>query len=348
MASKGPWSSSTAPALRGGASFSTAPVLCGVLACALCAMNARAVNAQEPLRAVVFRTASAAADIDVAAAVDPVVLAQIEARSDLKVAARPALDLPATQIAIDCIGETQACWSAVLAQYTDADALIAPSIQRVEGETIVTFLYADPRGPGEFRTVVGRYRGTNVAHEALDAVPSMLRALLSPAEAEPPADGGTAPALGGAPRAAPSLTAPPTTAASDVGAHAFPIVPVVLLSSAAVIAGAGLAFGLASRHNQNRYDDASTRDPREVDAAIELRTTAHRQATIANVGYGVAAAAFALGATWLIIDLSSPGKHERSDLSASLSPSVSGGTAPVLRGGASFSLLLTGTLPRDF
>jgi hypothetical protein len=298
-----------------------AKLLALVCGCALAwAWSAALVRAQGPLRAVVFRTACAAADADVASAVDLVVLGDLDARGDLEVSARPALDLPATQIAIDCIGETHACWSAVLAQYAGADVLIAPSIQRAGDETIVTFLYVDPRGDGAFRTIVGRYRGADVAHQALDAVPSMLRALLNaelPPDAARTARGGAALREGdGAPPA--SATASATSEAG--GVRSFPIVPVALLASAIAIGGTGLAFGLAAQHNQDRYDDAGTEDARAVDAAIELRDRAHRQATIANVAYGAAALVFTVGATLLVVDMTSQREPERAQLAAALGP----------------------------
>src|SRR4051794_26246109 len=92
------------------------------------ASNARA---DEPLRIALFKTASEETSLQaLAAAIDPVLLSELGNVPDLQIAARPALDLPSMQLAIDCVGETADCL-AQAAKQAQADGLVAPVVRKL-------------------------------------------------------------------------------------------------------------------------------------------------------------------------------------------------------------------------
>jgi hypothetical protein len=67
-----------------------------------------------------------------------------------------------------------------------------------------------------------------------------------------------------------------------------------------------VAFGMSSQSNQDDYRNAvHLRDMNDVNSAIALNNRAQTQALIADVAYGVGAAALAVGVTWLVLDLTS-------------------------------------------
>jgi hypothetical protein len=260
--------------------------------------------AHELPRAAVFPTANAEPGLsDLAYALDPVVLAKLGDLQIVQVTTRPGLDLPAAQLTIDCVGETRECLSA-LAQQVGAPVLIAPSVQRAGEETVVTLLCFDAAGSGEMRTVVRRFAGGDVVSAALDAVPDMLRELfgvpLEPAARAPEA-------------AEPPAPTPTREQAAPIAArgHPFPLAPVLIAAGGVALIAAGTAFALASQANKHDYAHARLHNDADVDAAIALRNKASHQATLANIGFGVGAAALAVGATWLVLDLGSRDEVDR-------------------------------------
>jgi hypothetical protein len=208
-----------------------------------------------------------------------------------------------------------------MSQQVGASMLISPSVQRAGEETVVTLLRFDAGG-GEIRTVVRRFVGGDVIAAALDAVPSMLRELFGLPEPD-------------ATPAGPAPT-PETTEPVDVVEHPFPVVPVVVSAVGVALLATGAVFAMASKSNEDEYAKARLRNDGEVDDAIDLRDKAKRQATLANIGFGVGAAVAAVGLTWLVIDLSS--KDESDATSATLTP---------LGGPGRFGLALQGHFARN-
>jgi len=277
-----------------------------VLGALLLPVAGRAQSAPELPRAAVFPTANSEPGLgELASALDPVVLAKLGDLQIVQGSTRPGLDLPAAEIAIDCVGETRECLSA-MAQQVGAPMLIAPTVQRAGEETVVTILRFDAAGEGDIRTVVRRFDGGDVTAAALDAVPAMLRELFglpepSAAVAEPrPAE------------------PPETSEPVDVPEHPFPVAPVVVTAVGVALIATGAAFAMASQQNEDDYARTRVPDDQSVNDAIKLREKAKHQATLANIGFGAGAAVTAVGLTWLVIDLTS---HDEVDqTSAALVP----------------------------
>jgi hypothetical protein len=302
-------------------------VLLAIVSCVLLLpMAARAQDAGNLPRAAVFPTANSEPGLgELASALDPVVLAKLGDLQIVQVSTRPGLDLPAAEIAIDCVGETRECLSA-MAQQVGAPMLIAPSVQRAGEETVVTILRFDAAAEGDIRTVVRRFDGGDVTAAALDAVPSMLRELFG--LPEPSAESVVQ---------EPQPTAPPETSEPvDVPEHPFPVAPVVMTAVGVALLATGAVFAMASQQNKDDYAHKHVPDNGAVDDAIKLREKAKHQATLANIGFGAGAAIAAVGLTWLVIDLTS--QDEVDQTSATLAP---------LGGPGRFGLALQGHFARN-
>jgi hypothetical protein len=237
-----------------------------------------------------------ASTTQLATALDTVLLTQLETVAGVSAAARPALDLPAMQLALDCVGETPACLRAVTTQ-TASDSLLAPTVQVAGGETVVTLLYFDVRD-GELRNVVRRHSGPDVQRAALDAVPSMLRELFGIAEPiEPPAS------VEPEPDPAPlddSAIEPPV----EPSERAFPVAPVVVGGVGVLLIGAGVVFGLAANASEEDWLAAPVKTEVQIDDALEIEESADRQALLANVGFALGGATLAASVVWLALELS--------------------------------------------
>ena len=317
----------TAPALRGGAQLLAAVTTCVLCATAARAQSQSAASVQPGKLALMPSASDDSAARELATALDPVVLAQLEAVVGVTAAARVALDLPAMEIALDCVGETPECLRAVVAQ-TNTDSLLAPSVQTAGNEQVVTLLYYDARGQGELRSVVRRHHGPNVQRAALDAVPGMLRELFGIAEATPAAPPSEQPSS--EPAAAPDNAIEP--AVEPAQARPFPIAPVIVGAVGVVLIGVGTAFGLAANASEKKYAgyDPTVEEHEaaraSADQAVDAYDKGHTQALISNITVVAGAAALATGAVWLIVELSSDGgPEETSPAGVALSPRVAPG-----------------------
>ncbi|HEY2735839.1 MAG TPA: hypothetical protein VGI70_17700, partial [Polyangiales bacterium] len=107
-----------------------------VAAVTLLSLSAIRARADDPLRVALFKTASDDASLQaLAAAVDPVLLSELSNVPNLEIGARPALDLPSMQLAIDCVGETAECLTSA-AKQAQAEGLIAPTVRKLGAELV--------------------------------------------------------------------------------------------------------------------------------------------------------------------------------------------------------------------
>jgi hypothetical protein len=254
----------------------------------------------------------AAALRELANALDPVLASNLRDLAQIEVATRPALDLPATQLAVDCVGQTQECLLAVTRQ-SGAEGLLAPELQLVGQETVVTLLYFDSHGSGEIRSVTRRYGGPQVERQALDDVPSMVRELFGIPEPEPaprPFDSSFAGDMEAGPRQT-----------------AWPALPVVLTATGLALAGIGAGFGVAAKASEREYADiqidASTSAnvaKRRASHADETFSRAKTQALVCNIGLGVGGVALVSGAALWILHLARRDEPERLSFAPHVAP----------------------------
>jgi hypothetical protein len=257
-------------------------------------------------------------------AFDAVVHTALDELGVVEVVARPALDLDAIQLSLDCVGVTSRCLSAV-ARHTKADVLLAPSIQRIGEELVLSILYFDARGTTELRRVSRRQTGHTLTAETLDQVPDMLRELFQIEErpapvSEPPA------------AAEPELTGDEsyTDAYEPTPDRGTPVGPLLLGGGGLLTLGAGVAAFLIMKDTEDEYASITVTEE-NVDEASEKRDQGETQALIATVLISTGAAALAAGAVWLAVEVGGDEESRHAALRPWLAPDRAG-------------LLLTGTL----
>src|SRR4051794_30020732 len=109
---------------------STRVVIAALLVSSALLLDSGPAHAQPRTQLALFKTAAEDADLgELASAIDPVVLSALGEVAQVQINARPALDLPSMQLAIDCVGETADCLRAA-ARQAEADGLLAPSVRR--------------------------------------------------------------------------------------------------------------------------------------------------------------------------------------------------------------------------
>jgi hypothetical protein len=259
------------------------------------------------------------------AAFDAVVHTALDKLQVVEVVARPALDLEAIQLSLDCVGETPPCLLAV-AKHTNAELLIAPSVQRIGEELVLSVLYFDARGATELRRVSRRQTGHTLKTETLDQVPAMLRELFQ-IEEQPAA-----------------LTEPPTAVEPELAADesysdayeptqddGAPVGPLLLGAGGLVTIGAGVAAFMIMKNTEDDYASIVVNSREDGKQAHDKLEQGQTQALIASVLIGVGSTALAAGAVWLAVEV---GDHEQTPETA-LRPWLGPDNA---------GLMLTGTL----
>jgi hypothetical protein len=258
-------------------------------------------------------------------AFDAVVHTALDKLGVVEVVARPALDLEAIQLSLDCVGETSRCLVAV-ARHTKADILLAPSIQRIGEELVLSILYFDARGTTEIRRASRRQTGHTLKAETLDEVPDMLRELFQ-VEEQPatPSEPPTA--------VEPQLSADESYTDSYEPTHdrGVPVGPLLLGGGGVLVLGGGVAAFLIMKDTEDEYASIVVDDDESLEQARDKRDQGQTQALIASVLIGTGAAALAAGAVWLAVEVGGNEERRQTALRPWLAPGHAG-------------LLLTGTL----
>ena len=251
------------------------------------------------LSVLVFRTASSDQELKrLATTLDSLLIAEV-ARREQHVA-QHALELPATQLALDCVAETPACLGAV-ARQADAAGLLASKLERSGAEVVLSVLYFPARPGAELRYATRRAQSARAPGRLLDAVPALVDELL----------GGPRPATAAkrarparASRKAAAKSAPTPAVARSAGARTsrvhFPLLPVALTGAGVAFLGAGVAFGLSAQGYEDEHAEARTGSDADVDEALATFDRARTHATLSTVGFAVGGAALAVGTgLWL-------------------------------------------------
>jgi hypothetical protein len=250
-------------------------------------VNAKSVAGSGRSHVIVFRVATSDRDDKaLASALDSVLVAAISERK--QVVSQHALDLPSTQLALDCMAETPACLQAVMQQPgVDAQVLLAPTLERSGSELVLSLLYFDASNGDALRHATRRHSGEQAQRRLLNAVPSMVQELF-----------GRRAASATSVRAAPAAASRPERADSE--RSAWPVVPIALTSAGVAFLGAGVVFGLSARAAEEEYAAARTGTAAERKAADETFDRAQTHATLATVGIAAGASAITAGiGLWL-------------------------------------------------
>jgi hypothetical protein len=265
-----------------------------------------ASRADDTLHVALFKTASEDADLaSLAAAIDPVLLSELGRVPALQIAARPALDLPSMQLAVDCVGETPECL-AMAAKQAQADGLVAPLVRHIGAELVVTLLLHDARKQMNITAATRRYSGDQINNQVLDGIPGMVRELFGLAS---PPGAAAAPVLTPAPSEAPELsseTSPPVAAARPL-----PLLPIVVGAAGVAVIGVGAVLGALANSSEDAYAKLSIKDEKTAAAAQDKYDSAATQATLSNVAFGLGAAAVVTGVVLFIVETQNGNTSDR-------------------------------------
>ncbi len=235
---------------------------------------------------------------------------------------RPAFDLEAVQLAIDCVEESVECLRQV-AQRTHAQIVIAPTIERAQGAIVLSLLYFDAKTGAPPRKVARKQRGTTLDRDTYDALPGLLRQLL-------PSTGATETAAKPAakPKAAPlpqlkPVPAPEPADASEAEAEStaetqaalasaeeppraksVPLGPILLGAGGVAMLATGAVFGALVNGAENDFAELDIRTEDDVMKAEDDIDSGETHALVANVLLGAGAAVVVGAGIWLAIDLS--------------------------------------------
>jgi hypothetical protein len=259
----------------------TRPTTAGLVLGLLPLLLAGAAEAQEMPRGAVLRTTVSVEELrGVGEAVDRLLRTRLDALEVVDVSGTPLLDLPDLQLAVGCIGETAECLAAVAGQL-EVQLLITPALLRAGDELVLTVSVFDARD-GSIENVARRASGDDAGTELLDQLDTMLRDLFG----LPPAP----------------VVAPigPVGGDDDDGPGLSPVPFVVMGAGAAMLVSAAV-IGSRSANNEDDYRDTVAMTEAEVDALIDLRDKAERQARAANALFAIGGAAAATGLVLLLV-----------------------------------------------
>lgn len=277
-----------------------------MLVCAACLSLLPGTGAaQVPLRAALFKTGTEQAGLtQLAAALDPVLAEQLGKAAQLSIVSKPALDLSGLQLAVDCVGETPSCL-AIAAERSGADAVLSPSLSRTDAEIVVSLLFYDPGQRARSMRVVTRRVPRQAGDGAvLSAGAALVQELFGVPGPQP-----TAAEPAPAPPPAAAEPAPPLTPVRDSLLDPEPIpersqslvAPIALGLVGVIGLGAGVGFGLAANHAEDRYASQHITNAAGASRADDRYDSAARSAILSNVSFGVGAAALvAATIVWLV------------------------------------------------
>ncbi len=312
----------------------------GLLASAFGPAAARAQQPAPPTASVLRTSVSGAVDPSLAEAVDRLVRSQLDAAEVLRITGSVSLDLHDVQLALGCIGETDACLEAAAGEI-GVDALVLPSLVRTGDETVLSIGLFDRRATPKVRRVTGRVRGADPSTGTLEAVSGLLAQLFPQAHFDAEGHGAGGAGGGGGGHAGGGGPGPgPGHGGARGGLSPWPF---VVGGVGVAVLGAGVGFGLAAQSAEDDFAALPTSTADEIDVFLARVEDARFDATVANVLFVTGGLAVAGGVAWAVIELTSGGGGEhdvgsggaggRARARAQLVPVITPGGVGVVLGG---------------
>jgi hypothetical protein len=241
-------------------------------------------------RLALLRTASLDPSLkELAQALDGALVPELARVESVDVALQPSLDLPAMQLAIDCVGEALACMQAV-AEQAGVESLLAPVVRSTDTGVVIALLHYD--GPTRTARHAERQIPSGTAAEALSAVlPAMLEELFAAQQAARTREEA----------APPPLPEPPAQAPAPTAERGSPrALPIALGAAGVVLVGIGVGLGVSAQRTEDDYAKADVSTRKEINEAITLYERADRKGTAAHISFAAGGAALLAGAAvWL-------------------------------------------------
>ena len=279
-------------------------------------IRAEATTAQQRLAA--FKTSVVQTDLaDLGSAVDLLLRDQLNGLRSVSVVSQPALDLPSMQLALDCAGETPACL-ALVADRAQADSLLGPTLTRTDNAIVMSLMLYDAGRSSPLQVVARRFVLSAGDDAVLNGVSELLQELfeLSPRATPPPTPTADSPS---AQLPVPTSVVPPPPSAAGSTEHTKPLpepapsllLPLTLGAAGLAFIGAGIGFGVAADSAEADYAKLKVATTQDAKRALELYQRADTHATLANIGFGVGAAAIGAGALVFILQRTGVSQREK-------------------------------------
>jgi hypothetical protein len=254
----------------------------------------------QTLRLALFKTSSSASEeAPLAAALDPVLQAEVARATQLTIAALPPLDLPSLQLALDCVGETASCL-AVATERSKVDALLAPSLNRSGASLVLSLLFYNPQQASPIQALTRSVPSESSDAVVMDAAKALVRELFGiAAPAQEPAKPGPVaePEPEPASQELPPLAAEPSPSSEPPSL----LVPIAFAAAGVGVMAIGVGFGVASNGTESDYAKTRIRSDADAQHAAELLSSARTQSTVANVMIGLGAASCVAGGVLFFI-----------------------------------------------
>jgi hypothetical protein len=219
-----------------------------------------------PTTAVLLPASIDGEDHRLVGAVERVLRTKMDDLQVVKVMGTPALGLSDLQLAVGCVGETDACLK-VVAEQLEVEALLLSSIEGVDGALMLTVTFFDARN-GERRSAMRREAGEAAAIRLLEGVEPILREMFG-------------------------LAAPRTLDAgldNVAERRRRPALPFVVGGVGLATLLAGGATALVARRTHDQYASVTIDGAEDAEQAAALLDRSRRQARAAQGLVGVGGA----------------------------------------------------------
>lgn len=252
-------------------------VLAGCLLAVIVApSSAVAEDPDRPSTAVLRPVVSDGGDARLAGAVERVLRARLDGLDVVDVASTPALGLSDLQLAVGCVGESDACLEAV-AEQVGVDALLLSTLDGADDTRVLTVTFFDARR-GRRDAAIQREAGPGAGNRILEGIDGLLRELFDLPIPDDPA-------------AAPSLASGLEATDADQSETGGPsALPFVLAGVGVAGLATGAALGFVARRTENDYAGMPVDTAADAERAGHLLDKSRRQARAAYAMLGVGGA----------------------------------------------------------
>jgi hypothetical protein len=315
-----------------------------LLACAALLLVVQSSSAQvataRAQSVAVLRATDSSASVELAGLVDGALARDLSGIAGIERPTVSPVDFADIQMTVGCTDESDSCLGSI-ARTAQVEAILVRELSVDSGGTIsLRLLYFDTRqgASTSAQLVVATSEKSRLDTE----LPKLVRkvfGLADPVESRHAAASQTDPPLTQSAQREPSLRSNPpppdahaqadralssSTSAADGGISALTW---VTLGTGAATLAAGVIVGALSQSDFDDFKSSRVVTRQDADRANAAFDTAHTKAVVANVLMPVGGALLALGATLLVIDLSSHADHEPPTPKARLqvTPLVGGG-----------------------
>jgi hypothetical protein len=235
---------------------------------------------------------------ELANSIDSALLRDLAALAGIENPTVSPIDYAEIQLTVGCSDEGRECLAAI-AQMVQVDAVVVRHLVVEAGKSTLTLVHFDATASDEPAHAEQIAEGADAGNTVVASVPSLVRRLFGIPE---PITAAAGPAPAGAGNAA--MTSDTGAPAHGGGPRIGPLTWVALGVGTAVLA-TGVVFGLSANSSFDEFKSTKITDKDAAKRADDKLDSANSKGTLATVLIPSGAAILALGATLLVMDLSS-------------------------------------------